>query len=314
MRRARQLRRLLYRASVWSHARHLLALGRAVVAAGLRDDIANQAAVIAYYTLFSLFPLLLGILALLSPLLGAAHTREYLVARALGYFPGAEAFLEQTLADIVAARGRAGLLSALGLLFAGRGVFAAIAQGVGRAFPAAPSRSLLQQTLLAVVMTLGVVGLLLFSAGLTVGLRLARKPAAALAGAHADLVEGLFGVAGALLPLLLTTLALFLLYRYVPPAAIPCRAAAISAGLTALLFEAAKWLFVWYAAVLGRFNLVYGSLGAVIGLLTWAYVAGLLLLLGAEVCGVLSAGAGPAADLTRPGRPDRWPPTRRPVR
>ena len=163
-------------------------------------------------------------------------------------------------------------------------------------------------------MTLGVVGLLLFSAGLTVGLRFLRGLALAQPWAGVGAIGIVLDAASALLPIFLTTLALFLLYRYIPPAAVPFRAAAISAGLTALLFEAAKWLFVWYAAVLGRFNLVYGSLGAVIGLLTWAYVAGLLLLLGAEVCAVLSAGAGPAADLTRPGQPDRWPPTRRPVR
>jgi len=53
-------------------------------------------------------------------------------------------------------------------------------------------------------------------------------------------------------------------------------------GLIAgLLFEAGQQLFAWYLANLAAHNLVYGSLGAIIAFVLWAYLAAQLLLLGA---------------------------------
>ena len=50
-----------------------------------------------------------------------------------------------------------------------------------------------------------------------------------------------------------------------------------------MLFELAKNLFIVYLERFARFEHVYGSLAPVVGLLLWAYVSSLILILGAEI-------------------------------
>ena len=50
-----------------------------------------------------------------------------------------------------------------------------------------------------------------------------------------------------------------------------------------VLWLAASGLFSWYAANFGKFNETYGSLGAVIGFMTWLWISAIVILLGAEL-------------------------------
>ena len=42
-------------------------------------------------------------------------------------------------------------------------------------------------------------------------------------------------------------------------------------------------MFSWYASSFGKFNETYGSLGAVIGFMTWLWISAIVILLGAEL-------------------------------
>ena len=42
-------------------------------------------------------------------------------------------------------------------------------------------------------------------------------------------------------------------------------------------------VFSWYASSFGKFNETYGSLGAVIGFMTWLWISAIVILLGAEL-------------------------------
>jgi membrane protein len=80
------------------------------------------------------------------------------------------------------------------------------------------------------------------------------------------------------------TLALAVIYRYGP-----CREWARwrwitwGSAIAALLWLALSGLFSWYAANFGKFNETYGSLGAVIGFMTWLWISAIVVLLGAEI-------------------------------
>ncbi len=80
------------------------------------------------------------------------------------------------------------------------------------------------------------------------------------------------------------TIALAIIYRYGPSREAP-RWRWISAGsvIAALLWLGVSALFSWYAASFGRFNETYGSLGAVIGFMTWLWISAIVVLLGAEI-------------------------------
>jgi membrane protein len=78
--------------------------------------------------------------------------------------------------------------------------------------------------------------------------------------------------------------ALAAIYRY-GPSRTEARWRWISwgSGGATVAWVAASLLFSWYAANLGNYNKTYGSLGAVIGFMTWMWISAIVLLLGAEV-------------------------------
>jgi membrane protein len=77
------------------------------------------------------------------------------------------------------------------------------------------------------------------------------------------------------------TLLFATIYRVVPKAKVAWRDVFGAALITSLLFAALKMLLAWYLSHLGSYA-AYGAVGAVLGLLTWIYVASLVLLYGAE--------------------------------
>jgi len=83
---------------------------------------------------------------------------------------------------------------------------------------------------------------------------------------------------------LVLTFALAIIYRYGPSREAPrWRWITWGSAIAALLWLAVSGAFSWYAANFGRFNETYGSLGAVIGFMTWLWISAIVILLGAEV-------------------------------
>jgi membrane protein len=83
---------------------------------------------------------------------------------------------------------------------------------------------------------------------------------------------------------LILTLALAMIYRYGASRESPqWRWITWGSAIAALLWLGASGLFSWYAANFGGFNETYGSLGAVIGFMTWLWISAIVILLGAEI-------------------------------
>ena len=80
------------------------------------------------------------------------------------------------------------------------------------------------------------------------------------------------------------TLGLAVIYRYGPSREAP-RWRWISWGsvAAAVMWLAVSAVFSWYASNFGNFNETYGSLGAVIGFMTWLWISAIVILLGAEL-------------------------------
>lgn len=83
---------------------------------------------------------------------------------------------------------------------------------------------------------------------------------------------------------LILLLGLATLYRYGPDRR-TARWQWVSPGsvFAALAWIAGSWLFSWYLASFANYNVTYGSLGAVIGLMMWLWISTIVVLLGAEL-------------------------------
>jgi membrane protein len=84
-------------------------------------------------------------------------------------------------------------------------------------------------------------------------------------------------------PLAMSALAFFLVYKIVPHHHVPWRHALVGSLSAALLFEAAKELFGVYVRYARTYDLVYGAFAAVPFFLIWIYLSWLVILFGAEL-------------------------------
>jgi membrane protein len=81
----------------------------------------------------------------------------------------------------------------------------------------------------------------------------------------------------------LVTVALFVLvYRFMPRADVTLRDTLPGAFLAGLLWEIAKYIFATSLHYF-HYDQIYGSVGAVVAVLTWSYVSSLILLFGAQL-------------------------------
>ena len=104
------------------------------------------------------------------------------------------------------------------------------------------------------------------------------------------------------LPVVLSTLALALLYAMVPNRRVPWRHAFAGALPAALAFEAAKHAFAAYVKNVPTYELVYGTLAALPVFLIWIYVCWLIVLAGAAITATLTLD-GDASAREQPRQP-----------
>lgn len=238
----------------------------------------RQSAAIAYYVLLSLFPLMLVLASVAGLVLADAALRADFVAALTDSLPLTEAGgddLEASLQGVSENAGTVGLVSLVTLVWAASGMMAAIRGSLDDIDRDTEPRPFARGKLVDLAM-LGVATVLLVaSAGLTVATRIGGSSAGDLVG-----LSGLiYGVAQVAVPIAAGTGLLVVLLRWVPTAAPPVGDVwpACLVGATALW--ALSVGFATFVGEFGRYNVVYGSLAAVVVFLVFVYVAANLVLL-----------------------------------
>jgi len=254
-------------------------LQRTVVSYG-QDDGPALAAAIAYRALFSIFPLVLLLLAVSSNLL-VNSTEEEVVAFVESFLPTAGHLVRNNVTAVLRSRGAVGTLAALGLLWSASSVFAAMNRAVNRAWGATVRRPFWKQQALALSIVVGI-GLLFFVSTLTTTIY------NVLRGILPRLGIDLFSnhVGQRLLPLLgptlLDYLVFLMLYRLLPVVRVRWQDVLPGALAAGTAWQMAKAGFNLYVRSFARYNLVYGSVTAIIVFLTFTYIGAVILVMGAE--------------------------------
>ncbi|MGH9467445.1 MAG: YihY/virulence factor BrkB family protein [Terriglobales bacterium] len=256
---------------------------KAAGAAASRDSLLTWAAALAYYFLFSLFPAILLLAALLHAFQLQGLTQNFVAALG-GNLPRPAAHYVATQMQSLLLHHVPGLLSLdIVLLFyaAGQG-FSGMMAALNAAYEVKEGRSFFHQIWLQFALTISA-GLLILLALATV--ILGQRTLVILAGpvhlSHALLVSWPF-IRWAIVVVFMGA-ALWLLYRFTPNV-MPHAAGLIPAVITAIvIWLIASVLLAFYINRFGHYSAVYGSLGAIVGLMLWFYVIALAILFGAEV-------------------------------
>ena len=246
-----------------------------------QDHAKDMAASIAYFSFFSLFPLLVGVVAGASLFLDREEIESRLDRMLAGEFPGSADFLRTNIEALIDLRGAAGVASVLGLLWSASKMFGSLSRGINRAFGNSKGHPFYLSKLRYFGMTIAV-SLLLFVA---VGASMAIDVVTAF-----DLTA--FGLDGTAFASFSAHVASFVfifatvsvLYKLVPYERRAWREILPGALTAALLFELGKAAFVLYLDNARSLEAVYGSLSSVIVLLLWLYFSARVLLFGAEIC------------------------------
>jgi membrane protein len=252
------------------------------------DDHGPQfAAAISYYVLFSIFPLAILLVAIAGLFLQDESARQAVVDAILANVPLSEdgaSRLEDILANVAENPGALGVLGLAGLVWSASGVMGAIRIALSLAWDAKP-RPFIRGKLLDLLVLLGAALLVLTSLALTAVGRLTDELSRDLGGilllGWASNLAAV--VVGVLAPLLLSLITFALAYRVLPSATTTLSDIWPGAVVGALAFESAKHLFGLYFENLGRYDVVYGSLGAIVAFLFFVFLAANVLLLGAQL-------------------------------
>jgi len=252
----------------------------------MEDDAPSLGAALAYYTVFSLAPLMTIAIAIAGFFFGkeAAQGQIFDELRVLLGEEGGKAIEEmvqsastQPTVGVVAT-----VISVIILLFGASGVFGQLQASLNRIWGVKPKPGrgvlgMIQDRLLSFGFTLVVGFLLLVSLLLTAGIALV----ADLAGGLMPASETLAQLLNFVLSLAIITLLFAMIFKFLPDAKIAWRDVWIGAFLTALLFTVGRFALGLY---LGKSSVAssYGAAGSLIVLLLWVYYSSQILFFGAE--------------------------------
>jgi membrane protein len=267
-----------------AHSGGVLGILRATLQGFTEARGAEAAASIAYYALFSLFPLFLALIAAGSFFLQSQTAFNQVLGLVTESIPVSRTLIEKNLQAVIQARGSVGIISLVGLFWSATGVFSTLARNVNRAWPEVERRGFLQGQLVAFAM-IGILVIPLVLSLLSTPILSVLPKLAALVGGQASVFEtGLWMVISSLVPVVFSYLLFLALYLWVPTIPIKRRAAFWGALVAAGFWEGAKRAFTWYLnSGLVRYELIYGSLGAIVALMLWIYLSALIALLGAHL-------------------------------
>ena len=243
----------------------------------------THAASVAYYALISLFPLLLLSLAILGEVTADSGERDALVRFVFRYFPRQFDFITGQLDSFQTAPVSFGAGGMLMLVWASLGVFNAVTTAVNHSWGVATRRSFLKHRLVAFLMLLSAGGVLLLGLTLASIVRLAESSRFGAAMTEAPWIAWATGVTAHYAATLLLILCVGLVFYFIPNAKVRFRDVWPGAIMVGILWRVAFSLFAWYASDLATWNVVHGSIAAVVVFLIWIYVSVVILLYGVEM-------------------------------
>ena len=241
------------------------------------NEGSHMAAGVAYYAIFSLFPLMLATIAVTEYFIHSADLQSDVVHFIDRQLPGQDHdYVEDHLADLQAARSALGAIASVGLIWAGRAVFGAARRVVNRAWKIAEPPHFFIDQIAQIAASMGAV-LLFISAAIAGSVGRAVT-------AETDLlpVAVPWGFFFNFLPFIVSLGLFVLVYRMLPDTNVRWRDAIVPGLIAAIALELTKLLFSFYLANLSRLDLVYGSITTVVVTMLFLYVVSVILVWCAE--------------------------------
>jgi membrane protein len=256
-------------------------------------SVDTQSAALAFYTLFSLTPVLLVVASIAGRFFGDTRVHTEIVRQfqdVMGPDAGlaVAAVLEKSAGPGIGATPGA-IAGIVAFVLGVTAVFIQLQEALNRVWEVAPRpgsvfRSLLKKRFVSFALVLAVGFLLLVSLTLSAGL----MALTTFLTARIPFPVALISLGNEVLSFLVLSVLIALIYRVLPDAHLEWRDVALGAVVTSILFSVGKWLIGFY---LGQTSVAsrFGAAGSLVVILLWVYYASCIVLFGAELTAVYSS-------------------------
>ncbi|MCF2023438.1 YihY/virulence factor BrkB family protein [Listeria monocytogenes] len=264
----------------------IVQVGQAVSARVGRNDVSGNAAQLAYYMLFSIFPMLL----IAATLLAYLHIDKDSVFNMIKEFAPDQImdFLEENLNNLLTQK-NGGLLSIgiIATLWSASNGMNAVMKSLNKAYGVTNKRNYVVQRLLSMFFTLAMLAtvgatLLLLVFGQQIGMFLIN---------HLNFSEDFLSFWNNL-RWTVTLIVIFVVFTFLYWVA-PNRRSTLISVLPGALFSTIGWTvasvgFAYYVNNFGNYSATYGSIGVIIILMLWFYLTAIILMIGGELNATLA--------------------------
>jgi membrane protein len=250
------------------------------------DKAPRLAAALAYYTIFSLAPLLVLVIAIAGFVLGNNDSiRQELLGQVQAMMGAEGAEAVNTLIQNTSQPGQGILATIIGiftLILGATGVFGQLQDALNTIWEVEPKKGggimgMVKTRFLSFTMVLGISFLLLVSLVVSAGLSLVNNYFSALLGPLGFLAQ----VINIVISLGVITLVFAMIFKILPDATVEWKDVWIGALVTAILFTIGKQLLGIYLGSSAPAS-AFGAAGSLVILLLWVYYSAQILFLGAE--------------------------------
>jgi membrane protein len=248
-----------------------------------KDRVMSVAAGVTYYALLAVFPAIAALVSIYGLFADPVTIQDHLNTLS-GIMPGGalDIIREQVTRIASQGGGTLGLSFVIGLvisLWSANAGMKAVFDALNIVYDEDEKRSFIKLNLMSLTFTLGAIVFLLTAVGGIIVLPILLNFIGL--GSRA---EWLLSIARWPVLLACVVLGLALLYRF-GPSRDKAEWKWVTPGgvVAAVLWLAVSMLFSWYVSNFGSYNETYGSLGAVIGFMTWIWISSIVVLVGAEV-------------------------------
>ncbi|NMM92292.1 ribonuclease BN, partial [Rhodococcus sp. SRB_17] len=257
--------------------KHLFALCRRAVVAWLDDFAPSMGAAISYYTVFSLAPLLVIVIAVAGAVFGREAVQGEIVGQLQGLIGHEGAVAVQGLIKSASAPAKglvAGLISVGVLLVGATTVFAELQSALDRIWHVPEKQkpsgvwAVLRARILSFGLILGLAFLLMVSLSVSAGISAFGSWAGGLLPGWEVLLQGI----NMALSVAVTTVLFAMIFKFMPSVPIAWRDVWVGALVTAVLFEVGKFFIGLYLGKSGV-NESFAAAGSLVVLLAWVYYA-----------------------------------------
>jgi membrane protein len=248
-----------------------------------KDRVMSVAAGVTYYALLALFPAIAALVSIYGLFADPGTIQGHLNTLS-GVLPGGALDIIREQVTRIASQGNGtlgfGFAFGLGLsLWSSNAGMKAIFDALNIVYGEEEKRSFIKLNLLSLSFTLGAIAFILIALAGIIVLPIVLNFIGLGSG-----TEWLVSLARWPILLIGVIVGLSLIYRFGPSRdKAEWRWVTPGGIIAAVLWLAVSMLFSWYVANFGSYNETYGSLGAVIGFMTWIWLSTTVVLLGAEI-------------------------------